>query len=262
VPEENPLKKTIVLLGALYVLSGCVSESTMESRPVDQPGTTDSSQKARIHTERAGEYYRMGRLSVSMDAIQQAIAAQPSYVPAHNMLGLIYMELREDAKAQAAFERALNLAPNDSEVLNNYGWFVCQRQNPAKAMPYFQQALRNPLYATPERAYYNAGVCSKKAGDMSGAEVQFRAALQRQPSFAPSMYELAELEFAKGRVKEAESYLASHNRIVSTPNIEALVLGVQIARAQQDKSSESSYIQQLRRRFPEAPQTRMLIDQR
>ena len=42
------------------------------------------------------------------------------------------------------------------------------------------------------------------------------------------------------------------------PTLSALVLGVKIARAQGEKAAEDSMMQQLRRRFPDAPQTREL----
>ncbi|MEI6737835.1 MAG: tetratricopeptide repeat protein, partial [Pseudomonadota bacterium] len=76
-------------------------------------------QRAQIHTERSAEWFRNGRLATALEAAQQAISALSSYAPAHNMLALIYMELREDAKAQAAFEQAIRLAPGDSDALNN-----------------------------------------------------------------------------------------------------------------------------------------------
>jgi Tfp pilus assembly protein PilF len=43
------------------------------------------------------------------------------------------------------------------------------------------------------------------------------------------------------------------------PPLDGLVLGVRIARALNDSPSELSYLQQLRRRFPDAPQARELI---
>ncbi|MCY7389462.1 MAG: tetratricopeptide repeat protein, partial [Burkholderiales bacterium] len=139
---------------------------------------------------------------------------------------------------------------------NNYGWFVCQRRNPVNAMQYFQAALKNPLYATPESALFNSGLCLKKANDLRGAETQFRAAVQRQPLMAAALYELAEIEFSRGRAREAEALMARHNQLVQLPSADALLLGARIARMQNDKSAESSYVQQLRRRFPDASQTR------
>ncbi|MBK6980981.1 MAG: hypothetical protein IPH30_05380 [Betaproteobacteria bacterium] len=43
------------------------------------------------------------------------------------------------------------------------------------------------------------------------------------------------------------------------PTLSALVLGVKLARAQGERMAEDSMLQQLRRRFPDAPQTRELL---
>ena len=240
----------------LGVLSGCVSTTAVENKVPDQTSKSDPLLRAQIHTERAAEYFRLGNIAVALEAVRQALAVAPNHAPAHNMLGIIYMQLRDDAQAAQAFEQALRLVPNDSETLNNYGWFVCERQNPANAMQYFQAALKNPLYATPERALYNSGVCLKRAGDVRGAETQFRSAIQRQPLMASALYELAEIEFTRGRMREAEGMLARHNQLIQMPSADALLLGARIAHMQGDRSAESSYVQQLRRRFPDSPQMR------
>ncbi len=241
------------------VLAGCVSaSSSIETKVPDQPGKTDALYRAKIHTERSSEYYRLGRYATALEAAQQAIDALPTHAPAHNMMGIVQMELKQDAKAQAAFEQALRLSPDDSEALNNLGWFVCQRDDPKSALPYFEKALRNPVYATPERAQYNMGVCARRAGDIPLAEINLRASLRSRPTFAPAMYELSEIAFAQAKIKEAENLLARHNELVQAPGVEALYLGVRIARTLGDTSGENSYMQQLRRRFPDAAQTRAL----
>ena len=256
------LNKALLCAVVLMVagVSGCVSQTTIETKVPDQAAKAGALDRAQIHTQRAAEYYRLGKMPIALEAAQQAVAANGNYAPAYNMLGIVYMELREDAKAQQAYEQALKISPNDSETLNNYGWFICQTQNPAKAMPYFELALRNPVYATPERAHYNAGVCARRMGDMAKAEKQFGEALMRQPLFAPALYELAEIRYSQGQVKDAESLLGRHNQLVQAPSIEALYLGARIAHAQGDRTAESSYVQQLRRRFPDATQTRMAAD--
>lgn len=244
------------------MLSACVTQTTLETKVPDQAAPSDPAFKAKLHTERAGEYYKLGNYAVAIEAAQQALAAVPGYAPAYNMLGVIYMLLDEDNKAGQAFDQALKYAPNDSDVLNNYGWYVCQRQNPAQAMQYFQAALRNPLYSSPERALHNAGVCVRKAGDVAQAEAQFRAALLRQPLYGPSLFELADLLYAKGRIKEAETLLGRHMQVTNTPSADALLLGVRIGRASGDKAAENNYVSQLRRRFPDSPQTRNATESR
>lgn len=243
-------------IAGLLLLGGCVSQTTIESKLPDQVSPSDPAFRAKVHTERASEYYKIGNYGVALEAVQQALAAVSNYAPAYNMLGVINMQLRQDAKASDAFERALQLAPNDSDIMNNYGWFICQRRDPRQSMSYFQSALRNPLYNSPERALHNAGVCVRKTGDIAQAEANFRAALQRQPQYSPSMLELSDLLLGLGRIKEAEVFLNRYMTIVSSAPADALLLGVRVARASGDKTAEASYYQQLRRRFPDSPQSR------
>jgi len=255
-------KKQVAIVLLVMLLAGCVSQSTVEVKAAEQAGVTGPAQRAQIHTERAGEYYRLGNYSVALDAALQAVSVMPAHAQAHNMLGIIYMQLREDSKAATAFEQAFRIAPNDPEILNNYGWFVCQRQNASQSMQYFKAALRDPLYATPERAMYNAAVCARKAGDNAAAEAQLRAAVQRQPLYGPALIELADILYGQGRMKDAENMIARHMAVVQQPTADALAIGVRIARANRDKASEVSYLQQLKRRFPDSPQTQSVIEAR
>jgi type IV pilus assembly protein PilF len=252
------LKIAIVglLLATLTLVIGCSTTSTSTTKPADMAGTVDSKQRAQIQTELSGEYFRLGKMAVALEAAKKAVAVQESYAPAHNMLALIYMELREDEKAAASFEQAIKIAPNDSEALNNYGWFICQRQDPKRSLTYFDQAIRNPLYSTPERALYNAGVCSRLAGNTERAEVNLRAALQRDGQFAPAIVALADMAFAQSRLKDADAMFSRYIALVREPDAPALLLGAKIARAMSDRNAEAGYIAQLRRRFPDSPQAR------
>ncbi|MBC7622544.1 MAG: type IV pilus biogenesis/stability protein PilW [Aeromicrobium sp.] len=255
----NRFVSLLVLIALLVLQAACSTTTTTEQKQADMAGKTDSTQRAAIHTERAAEYYRLGSMAVALEAAKQSVAAQSSYAPAHNMLALIYMELREDSKAQASFEQAIRLAPNFSDALNNYGWFICQRLTPQRSLPYFEQAIRDPLYTTPHRAHYNAGVCARKAGDMKASEVNLRASLQRAPEFAAALYELADLSYALGRIKEADVVFSRYTKSVRDPDANGLLLGVRISRDTGDRNAEAGYLSQLRRRFPDSVQTRDAI---
>ena len=76
------------------------------------------------------------------------------------MLGLVYMDLRENELAAQSLERALRLAPNDADINHNYGVFLCQTQREPDSIRYFMQAIKNPLYSAPWRSYSAAGVCT------------------------------------------------------------------------------------------------------
>ncbi len=250
------MKIAFAALAAL-LLAGCVSQTTVETRSVTDTTMADARRRAELRTQLASEYYQRGNFVVALDETRQAERSDPSYYQAYNVRALVYMELREDALARQAFEKALSIAPNDPDVMNNFGWFLCLRGESDRGMAFFKRVQADPLYVTPEKALLNAGLCSRINGRNAEAEDFLRRAVVFKPDLAGALYSLAELTFEKGSIKEAENYLNRYMRL-GEPTLSALALGVKIARAQGDKVAADSMMQQLRRRFPDAPQTREL----
>ena len=126
--------------------------------------------RAQIHTELAAGYLELGNYAVALQEAGEALKADQNYAPAYSVLGLVYMELRDDSAAETNFQKALRISPQDSDVNNNYGWFLCQRKREKESIRYFLTALRNPLYATPDKSWVNAGVCARLLGDPVAAD--------------------------------------------------------------------------------------------
>jgi type IV pilus assembly protein PilF len=250
--------KRLASILAAALLAGCVSQTSVETRSVQDVITSDARLKAEIHTSLASQYYQRGNFAVALEETRLAIKEDSSYYPAYNMRALIFMELREDAQARTTFERALSLAPNDPDIMNNFGWFLCLRGEPDRAMGLFARVQANTSYSTPEKSLLNAGLCARIHGKNAEAEDFLRRAVTFRPDLAGALYSLAEILYEKGSYKESEIYLVRYMRL-GEPTLSALVLGVKLARAQGDKTAEDSMMQQLRRRFPDAPQTVELI---
>jgi type IV pilus assembly protein PilF len=250
--------KIVFALAAAALLAGCVAQTTVETRIVTDSVMADARRRAELRTQLASEYYQRGNFVVALEETRQAEKSDPSYYQAYNVRGLVYMELREDAQARAAFERALSLAPNDPDVLNNFGWFLCLRGEAERGMGYFRRVQGDSLYTTPEKALLNAGLCARINGRNGEAEDYLRRAVAFRPDLAGALFSLSEILYEKGSLKEAEIYLNRYMRL-GEPTLSGLVLGVRIARALGDKAAEDSMLQQLRRRFPDAPQTRELL---
>lgn len=242
--------KLIVLLLLLAGLTGCGTPSG---------GSKNAQASAKVHTELAGMYYEMGKYGVALEEINLALQADRSYAPAYGVRGLVHMALREDIEAEEDFQKSLRLDSTDSDTHNNYGWFLCQRDRVKEAIPQFMAALKNPLYQTPARAYLNAGLCSKKAGQNKDAEEFLQRSLQIQPDLAQAWLGLAELSFANADYFSAKKYFTSFSERSGKLTAEQLWLAVRIARKNGDRNSESSYGMQLRKLFPDARETQMLI---
>lgn len=214
---------------------------------------SDARQRAQVHTDLGAAYFSVGQLGVALEELNVAIRADSGFAPAYNMLGLVYMTLREDGKAEENFRRSLSLSSADSDANNNYGWFLCQRGKVDDSIRYFMAALKNPLYTTPEKSYLNAGICARKKNDDVEAEEFLLKALRLQPRQPQALFHLADINFKRGNYDESKKFINQFSQIAA-PTPESLWLGIRIERRLGNRSDEASYGLQLRKTFPDSPE--------
>ncbi|MDB5804681.1 MAG: pilW [Betaproteobacteria bacterium] len=259
----------LVLMSAGLLLAGCAGSggSTKDNagngprgeRGVSLEGRAfgDPLESAKAHTELAFGYFQRGQMAVALDEVAIALRSRPDYFQAYNVLGLIQMDLSQNTPAEEAFRKALSIAPNDSDTLNNYGWFLCQTRRERESIPQFLAALKNPLYATPAKPYMNAGVCAEKIGDSAAAEEYYRKAFALEPGNPSVMMRLGDLYYKRNEFDKARFYVERVNKNFD-PSAGSLWLALRIERKTGNQPSESSYAAQLRRRYPDSPEYQRL----
>lgn len=239
-------------LGLALLLGACASAPVAPGEQGDE-----RTRVAEINTQLGVEYMRQGENEVALRKLERALEADPRYARAHEAMGLLYARIGESAKAEENFRRATALAPEDSSIMNNYGLFLCQQNRREEADALFGRALANPLYATPQLVYTNAGTCARGGGDLDKAEAYYRDALQRDPELGPALYGMAEIHFERARYLPARAYLQRFEA-VSDPSPESLWLGVRIERRLGDRDAEASYAVALANRFPDSREAGLL----
>lgn len=255
-----------ILAGLLcgLLLAGCQGTPEMQGASPSSPASTvvrvetEASARAKAFTDLAAAYFNHGQMKIALDETRKAIQADNRYGPAYNMLGLIYMELAEDRLAEENFRKSIELDRADSETHNNYGWFLCTRERYEEGLAHFTEALRNPLYAQPERAMANAGLCNERKGDLKAAETHYNKALKLQPEMPLAIIKLAGLSFRQGKSNEAQRLLSRFSQ-VSLPTAESLWLGVRLERSLGDRDQAAAYALQLRRQFPDSDEAQRLM---
>jgi type IV pilus assembly protein PilF len=245
------MRKTTIM-PLLLLVAACTGTAPPEgpsadTRIVGEVG--DPRNRARIHTDLAGAYMERGNMGVALEELRIAVAADPGYAPAHSMLGLVYMDLRENELAAQSLERALRLSPNDADINHNYGVFLCQTQREPDSIRYFMQAIKNPLYSAPWRSYSAAGVCTLRTKNSKEAEQYFERALRLEPDEPASLINLGQIRYRQGKLDEARRLVSRYNKL-SDPSAESLWLALRIERKSGERVAEQSYANQLRRRYP------------
>jgi type IV pilus assembly protein PilF len=261
--------RTLCALLAATVVGACAGTAADTARngddPVPDPRRDPSiisevgsaRDRARAHTNLAAAYYEAGNMGVALEEIRVALNADPGFAPAHSVQGLLHMEMREVSMADASFQRALQISPNDPDSNHNYGWFLCQTGREEQGVRYFLSAVRNPLYATPEKSYTQAGICALRAKDEREGIENLERALRLQPNYPAAMLPLAQARYRRGDIGIAKTLVGQLNRLAE-PGAEALWLALRIERKLGDKGAESGYAEQLRRRFPGSPEYQSL----
>jgi type IV pilus assembly protein PilF len=196
-------------------------------------------------------------MDIALEELGAAKALDPTYPKLYNIYGLVYAMLGDRAKAEESFRQAIALAPDDSDIRENWGAYLCATGRAREAMPEFEQVLRDPLYKSPEIALINAGKCSIALGQTKNADEFFRRALTASPGNATAAYNLALLAYRESRVGEARAWMRPVMQQAAPPP-EALFLGMCIERKQGDREAERSYESQLRNRWPDSPEAKAI----
>lgn len=247
-----------IAAGLVLIVCGCAGTGQDPASYAPQSVVdTKELARARIHTELASGYYELGNYGVALEEAGEALKSDPNFAPAYSVLCLVYMELRDDKAAETSFQRALRISPQDSDINNNFGWFLCQRKRETESIKYFLAALRNPLYATPDKSWVNAGVCSRQSGDIAAAEDYFQKALKLRPAQPQALLQLADMAYKRKNYPEAKSYLLRIQGDVE-PTPELLWLSLLVERALGDRNAENSLGFQLRKNFPDSREARAL----
>ncbi len=213
---------------------------------------TSDEKRASIRLQLAIGYYQSGNYDVALDEIKKALAAKGEYADAYGVRALIYTSMGEMVLADENYQHALRLAPRNPELANNYGSFLCQVGRGAQAMPYFESALRDPMYQSPVKAMVNAGGCALKLKNYDAAEAYLLDALRFEPDFPAIHAGLARVYFVRRNYTRAGFFI---NRLTAltkpeTMTAELLWLAIRIEHKLGEQGTETSLATQLRRRHP------------
>jgi type IV pilus assembly protein PilF len=241
---------TIVAVG-LVALGGCAGNSLV-NRP--QP-----ERAAEINLELGVEHLRNGNLQQAKDKIDRSLEQNPRYGRAHLVAAMLYNRLGDERQAESHYERAIALEPKNPEFKNNYAVYLCQQKKYERGQRVALEAAADPLYKTPEVALMNAGNCALSAGDMKGAEDNFRKALAAKPRFGEALFQMADLEYRQTEYMSARAFLERYLEVGRTSPA-TLWLGVRIERGLGNKAQAQHYAQRLKSEYPSATQTRELLE--
>jgi len=134
----------------------------------------------------------LSRLNKQQEAIQchqQAIHCNPGLAEAHYNLCLIYKDLKQLSTASDHCHQAIKLKPDYAAAHNHLGAILSAQDDAKNAIHHHHRAIE----LQPESAdyYHSLGRAYMVLGDFTHARTCFQQAIDRNPGFCRSHYDLA-----------------------------------------------------------------------
>jgi len=245
-----PVTSVLLVSAAVLALAGCSSTNNRSKKKGDA---------SNYNMQLGMAYLNQGDLGLAKEKLDRAVVENPADPNVHSAMAMLQDRLGHPDQADKEFKAALSLGPRNPDVLNNYAVYLCRSGRVDDGVKAFEEAAHDALYRTPEAAYTNAGVCLRGAKRDTQAAMSFRKALRVKPNFAEAAYQLADLDFRRGEIKDARETVDQFiGAFEPTPDL--LLVGVQIARKQGDRMAEEKFARKLRMDFPSSDQTRALAE--
>jgi type IV pilus assembly protein PilF len=249
----------LALATALTLLSACSTTTTTTSpaaapsRDVRNAGDTpDPLRRAQARLELAGLYFARGQAETALSELKEALSAKPDMPEAYSLRGLVYASLGDSARADDSFRRALELSPRDGDVMNNYGWFLCQEKRYDQADAQFERALAQPTYREAARTLLAQGVCRARAGRWPEAERSLLRSYELDPASPFTAFSLSEVLLQRGELDRARFYVQRINAQPDLATAQSLWLAARIERRLGNMGALQDLGRQLRDRFPQS----------
>ncbi len=242
------------LCWVFVALTGCANnqnvagQATNQADIVTESDEPDNRRRARLRLELASGYFEQGQTNVALDELKQALIADPTFVDAYNLRGLVYMRLNDLPLAEDSFKRAAALNPRDAGVAHNYGWFLCQQGRYPESMQWFGRAIANPTYVGQSKSLMTQGICQARAGQRPEAEQSLTRSYELDPGNPLTGYNLARLLYERGELVRSQFYIRRLNNS-ELANAETLWLGVKIEQRLNNTEAVQQLAGQLKRRF-------------
>src|SRR6185503_14364238 len=139
-------------------------------------------QSAITHFNLALSYYEMGQLDAAIPHLQAALALEPYYTRAEELLGTIWSQKKDYARARTSFEHLLKIAPGNYAAQLNLGVIATFEGKWDEGDSRLRRVLQ--IDSNSAEAHNALGSLYLRRGALVQAKASFAKAIRLRPGFA------------------------------------------------------------------------------
>ena len=165
--------------------------------------SAEDAQKQKLDREyqSAVANYDSGQYALAADQLEHLLPYAPKSFEIHELLGLVYASMSQDAKAEDQLKVAVQIKPDSAVARTNLGTSLLHSGKSALAVEQFRLALK--LEPTSFDANRNLGECLVQTGKIAEAQPLLEQAQRIKPDSYDNGYDLAMADFMLGKLNEA-----------------------------------------------------------
>ncbi len=235
-------KSLIMLLLLAGLLQACVAVDPSKGR---------NEEASDVNTEMGLGYLQQNNYELASEKLLKALRQNPESVKANYVYAVLQDKLEQKELAEFHYQKATELDPKNSEAANNFGAFLCRNGRELESEKYFIRAVKNPLYKTPEYAYFNAAACLLKVDKVQPGKEYLRKALAAKSDFAPALLAMGDVLYEEGDYSNAKIYLDRYH-LVSRASARSLWLTIRNTLELDDQGDIEELAKRLEAEFPDS----------
>jgi len=246
----STMRKYLILCFIVLFMVSCTTDRTIAPRDVKRA--------SELNAQLGLGYLKQRQYKRAQGKLEKALGYDSDNANAHHYMGELYRRLNDSENAEKHFKIAMDLAPEDLTIQNNYGVYLCDSGKYDEAIALFIKPLSDSLYDNKARSYENIGLCRLRQGQITQAEKAFKQALKLNSNMSTSLLQLAKMRFDGGNSVAAYSLYSRYIAIAQqTP--ESLWLGILLESGRGAKNTVSSYKVKLKGKYPDSKETKLLL---
>jgi type IV pilus assembly protein PilF len=230
-------------LGCVFVLlalTGCVTNKPDDNKK-------DLHAASAYNASLGLGYLKQGHVERAKAKLLLALAQDDRNATAYAAMAYFLERTGDQHAAESYYQKALRIAPDEGELLNNYGAYLCRAHHYDTAEHYFLRAATQQQYVNTVAAYENAALCALDAKQYDKAHQYFEKALAQDGLRARSLWELSRLDQQLGRPQEAYNALRRYLIIQKNPDADVLTTAIHLARQTGDIEGMQHYQELLKK---------------
>lgn len=163
--------------------------------------------------------YDMGMYAAARRAFERAVQLMPQDAQANYLLGFLYMTLGRESWTLAAWRKAVELAPNSHSLRYDLGYMYIRRGRYDLAANEFEHVLTH--WPDDIETNFMLGLCYKELLEPARAIGLFEKVLRRNPRHSQALFYLGACYLQIGNTSLGKAYLRRYDQLMRQTQLAA-----------------------------------------